>query len=240
MHPKTSADSTRKHSAVDRVLDFIKSLILSKKLKPGDRIPSENELTSLLGVSRSSVREAMKILDAFGVVTIQTGDGTYVNRSAVRSAFDPIVLELALGDPEADKVLELREGLETTIARLVVANAGLEDLRDIRRAFGEMETANLEGVSDPERLLRYDVDFHLALARATKNPLIERVYGFVLEFFTPYIRKSISIENAAARSHELHGAIVRAVEARDGRAAEKAAQDSLAVWRDIFLNREKR
>lgn len=232
-------DVPQKKTAVDRVLDFIKRLILSKKLKSGDRLPSENELTALLGVSRSSVREAMKILAAFGVVTIQTGDGTYVSRSAVRSAFDPIVLELALGDPEADKVLELREGLETAIARLVVANAGLEDLRDIRRAFGEMETAGIEGISDPDRLLRFDVDFHMALARATKNPLIERVYSFVMEFFTPYILKSISIENAAAKSLELHLAIVRAVEARDSQAAIRAAQDSLAVWRAIFLHREQ-
>ena len=224
-----------KETVVDRVLKFIKSLILSKKLKRGDRLPSENELTSLLCVSRSAVREAMKILEALGIVTIQPGNGTYVNESPLRSVFDPIVLELALADPEADKVLELREALEMAIARLVVANAGLEDLRDIRRAFSEMEAANIEGVTDPERLLQYDIDFHISLAKATKNPLIERVYEFVLEFFTPYIRKSISIENAAARSHELHRAIVIAVEARDSIAAEKAAKDSLAVWRDMFL-----
>ena len=80
-----------KLSAVDLVIDSIKSILIHKKILPGDLLPSEQALAESLGVGRGSVREALKILDAFGIVEIIHGDGTYIATSANKKILNLIV-----------------------------------------------------------------------------------------------------------------------------------------------------
>src|SRR6056297_1598946 len=94
--------TTKRESAVDLVINTIKKLIINKKLQPGDRLPSEMELANSFDVSRGSIREAMKILSAFGIVEIKRGDGTYISDSFNKDIFDPLLFRLILEGDNPD------------------------------------------------------------------------------------------------------------------------------------------
>ena len=96
-------------SAPDHVIDQIKELLLAGKLRPGDRLPSEFELASGLGVSRGSIRAAMKALEVCGVVDIRRGDGTYICDHVNTKRFNPLVFSLALLGPDIAQLAQLRE-----------------------------------------------------------------------------------------------------------------------------------
>ena len=83
--------ANKRESAVDLVVNNIKQLLIEKKLKPGDRLPSELEISEGMNVSRGSVREAMKILSAFGLVDIKIGNGTYVCETPGNSLMDSLL-----------------------------------------------------------------------------------------------------------------------------------------------------
>ena len=83
-------------SNVETVVGTIKDLLNRRHLRPGDLIPSENELSGSLGISRGSIREAMKILAAFGVIEIRQGDGTYISTSTNKKLFDPLLFSLLI------------------------------------------------------------------------------------------------------------------------------------------------
>lgn len=105
-------------SSVDYVVNSIKDLLLTKKVLPGDRLPPEMELSRMLSVSRGSVREAMKILSALGIVEVKRGDGTYVSNRGGEVLFDPLLFSLIVSQPSFDELKELRLILEMNVIRL--------------------------------------------------------------------------------------------------------------------------
>ena len=101
-----------KESAVDRVINSIKDLLVRRKLLPGDRLPSEQEIANQLGVSRGSVRSAMKTLSSFGIIEIKVGDGTYVSTSMKNNIIDPLLFSFLLSKPDLEELAQFRELIE--------------------------------------------------------------------------------------------------------------------------------
>ena len=99
----TLFEKKTKVSAVDLVIDNIKSVLINKKIAPGDLLPSEQAMAEGLGVGRGSVREALKILDAFGIVEIIHGDGTYIATSANKKIFDPLIYSLIIAQQQLER-----------------------------------------------------------------------------------------------------------------------------------------
>ena len=95
--------SEKRESTVDYIINTIKNLLLKRKLKPGDMLPSEAALSESLKVRRGSVREAMKILSAFGIVEVKRGDGTYIAETSSQSIIDPFLFKLILSGADARK-----------------------------------------------------------------------------------------------------------------------------------------
>ena len=110
-------------SAPDHVIDQIKELLLAGKLRPGDRLPSEFELASGLGVSRGSIRAAMKALEVCGVVDIRRGDGTYICDHVNTKRFNPLVFSLALLGPDIAQLAKFREKIELDILELIIKDS---------------------------------------------------------------------------------------------------------------------
>ena len=107
-------------SAPDYVIEQIKQALAEGRLKPGDRLPAEPELEVLYGVSRGSIRQAMKSLEMLGVVTIRPGDGTYVNDEISRASFNPLIFALLLSRPSAHMISEARYAMERDILELIL------------------------------------------------------------------------------------------------------------------------
>lgn len=218
-------------SSVDFVVDSIKELLLNRKVMPGDRLPAETELAKLLSVSRGSVREAMKILSALGIVEVKRGDGTYVSNRGGAVAFDPLLFSMIVSQPQFSEIKELRLILEKNVVRLTIRNAEDADIRALRSCFEKMQALEKSGEKDDEALLACDLAFHTLLGQACKNGPLETLYKFVMQYFKSYIAQSLRNNTHTSReSTAIHQKILRAVEGRDVTAAEQAVEESMEIW----------
>jgi GntR family transcriptional regulator, transcriptional repressor for pyruvate dehydrogenase complex len=230
-------ESQKKESTVDFIINNIKKLLLTKKLLPGDILPSEMELAERFNVSRGSVREAMKILSAFGIVEIKRGDGTYVAEALSKTLLDPFLFNLILSNADTREMVELRELIELQLIRLVIKNACEEDFKKIEEIHEKMKNMISENSQlNYETLIQYDLKFHEALGRASKNILVEKIYAFVMELFTPYIEKTYEADKSGKNAFVLHEDIINSLRLKDMNKAMEATEKSIAEWRRLFEN----
>ncbi|HEB30044.1 MAG TPA: FadR family transcriptional regulator [Spirochaetes bacterium] len=227
-------NADRMESAVDRVLNVFKETLITGKLKPGDRLPSEVELSRSLSISRGSIREAMKILSAFNIVEIRRGDGTYIAQSDYKVSFDPLLFSLILSNANVKELVELRELMEFAIVKLVIQHATKENLENIAHTISEMEEliGNYED-NEPDQLVRSDLDFHKALGKATNNRLVEKVYHFVMDFFTPSIRLTHENQKGGRNALEHHKRIFEALKRRNVDESIVAVEGSIVAWKEL-------
>lgn len=224
-------------SATGAVLQKMKELFMAGDLRPGDLLPPENELAQRMGVSRSAIREAMKILDAFGVIAVKRGDGTYVADAISARNVNPLLFQLAFEAGDFRHIVELRQCVELSIVRLIIQHATADDLEGMAAILEQMaEEIDSSGI-DTNRIFDYELLFHQALGEATHNPLMNRVYEFVMEFFMPSILVTVNkvTTDSGRESLALHQAILSAVAERDIVRAQFAIMDSLRAWRDSYL-----
>lgn len=158
-----------KKKTYELIVEQIELYFLEKDLQPGDRLPAERELASLFGASRTSVREALKVLELNGKILIRRGGGSFI----AASGNVQITKELGslIDETEAKfihEMLELRRAFEVEAASLAAQRASEANLDAIRRALARMADA----FDDPEAGVLADLDFHLQVAQATKNNLL--------------------------------------------------------------------
>ena len=221
-------------SAVDRVLNVFKEALITGKLMPGDRIPSEMELSRSLSMSRGSVREAMKILDAFGIVEIRRGDGTYIAKSDHKVVFDPLLFSLILSNANVKELVELRELMEFAIVKLIIEHAGDTELYSIEKTIFQMEgLIENYGEIGVDELVQSDLDFHSALGDAVQNRLVKKIYNFVMDFFAPSIRITHEKERGGRKALFHHQKIYEALKDKNLGGALEAVEDSIVAWKDL-------
>ena len=223
----------RVESAVDRVVNVFKESLITGKLRPGDRLPSETELSRRLSISRGSIREAMKILSAFGLVEIRRGDGTYIAQSD-KVSFDPLLFSLILSNANVKELVEFRELMEFAIVRLVIQHATKENMENIETAISEMEEliGNYEDY-EPDQIVQSDLDFHKALGKATNNRLVEKVYRFVMDFFTPSLRLTHENQKGGRNALDHHKRIFEALKMGDVEESITAVEGSIVAWKEL-------
>ncbi|WP_449279430.1 FadR/GntR family transcriptional regulator [Leucobacter sp. GX0328] len=195
----------------------IRAEILSGRWPVGNAIPAEPELASQLGVSRGTLREALRSLQYAGLLEIRRGDGTYVrSRSEVGTA-------LAHAQPSLRDVLEARATIEPQLARLAAERASAAQIAQIRAA---LEARN---AADGTRWARADAAFHRAVAEAACSPVLEQVYLALLpllEESTDLAAKRQGFRKDDPRGHQ---ELLDAIERRDPRTAFESAQENLTA-----------
>ena len=163
-----------------RVIDTIVEDIKNKKYKPGDQIPTEKELEEALHVSRTSVREACKILSALGVVDIVRGKGTYIANPEHMMGMDSLACVLLLTSANQEQMIFFRVDVEQMILRAAVDHVTDEDIRNLQKILDHAQAAYEQG--DYKRVQEMDVRFHLSILDLTKNPFMIRMVRGVYEF----------------------------------------------------------
>lgn len=204
----------------EAAIERIRSLIMSGRLVPGERLPAEAELSAELGVSRSSLREAVRGLVTAGVLDVRRGDGTYVTSLTPSLLLTGIgaAVELMRDDSMLD-LLESRRMIEPNVTALAALRATAEQLREIRSHLDLMA-----GASTHEDLIRHDTDFHAAVARASQNPVLASILtGISHGTVRTRAWRGIIITDANNRAVEEHRSIFAAIEARDPDLARSAA-----------------
>lgn len=200
----------------DRVADEIQELIRSRKLMPEEKLPSERELAELFGVSRTVVREAVKMLASKGLVEVRQGTGVIVTAVSAEKVSESISLFLHLDYEHLEyrHLAELRRMVEIEIAGLAAERATPEDLLTMERVTEHMETLrNGIAVNEAfrEQFARADVEFHLALAAATKNPLLTVLFRPLVEILVKQRVDAIDRPGALEQGMLYHRDILEAV-----------------------------
>lgn len=172
----------------EEIVDQIKQLISIGELKPGERIPSERELATMLSVSRPSVRESIMVLEAMGFLESRQGGGTFVKALTESSIMDPLAKLVEMRDPELLRSLaEVRMGLESWSAYLAAKRANAKDVAELRRLYYVMEKQAARGGWDSE----VDAEFHYAITAASHNSLQMHVLDSIHTLFHTTIQVAL-------------------------------------------------
>ncbi|MEO7029518.1 MAG: FadR/GntR family transcriptional regulator [Acidobacteriaceae bacterium] len=178
--PTTRRPSDRE-TVIEMVASRIEALVRSGDLKRGSRLPSEPRLAEMLGVSRASLREALKGLVFLGLLKARPGDGTYLQPSLTSMASRHLQWMLLLQEIKYMELYELREILEPAAAQLAARRATRDDLEQMKAMLEGMKVS----AGDAEAYIRYELDFHGAITRAAKNgamhSTMQMMYGALSE-----------------------------------------------------------
>lgn len=226
-----------KGSAVDYVIEQIKDRLMRNVIKPGDKLPSELELCAQLGVSRGSVRSAMKVFETLGVIDIRVGDGTYVRDSISSQNLNPLIFSLLILKPGFHDIVQFREKLELDIVDLIIKDEQLT-----AQAVPKLEE-NLKNLyflqqtnASPEAFFESDQEFHSILAKSCNNIIFETVYRYIFEFFSFEILYSHMKQSYGSVAANDHTRIYQAIKSQDFSMAKEAIHGSAASWVELTKN----
>ena len=209
------------------IVDQVRSLIHEGKLKPGDRLPPEREMCERFGVSRVTVREALRVLEASGLVEIHVGahGGAYVTQPSSDKVRDSIMDLLTLSSVKASDVTEVRMVLEVGIIPILCAKADAEDLAALSEICDKQAAALKSGDYD----VTLSAEFHSRLAEATHNSAFAML---IHSFHGPLLMSLAKAQKTAPemgrRGLQEHRALLAAIEAKDPDLGERIMPENLA------------
>lgn len=207
----------------DQVAAQLQALVIDRALKPGEKLPSERELCEMLGVSRTVVREAVRVLVVKGLLEVRPGGGMVVSApdTALVSELMGVILR---GDGVAfTHVQEVRRLLEVELAGLAAERRTEGDLEKMQAQLALM----VEHEADPERWARADVAFHATIAEATHNPLYPVLLSTIVDLLMEIRLIGIALPGTAQRAYRHHVPIFERIKAGDPTGAREAMTNHL-------------
>jgi GntR family transcriptional repressor for pyruvate dehydrogenase complex len=211
-----------------RITQTIADDIVYGRLQPGDQLPSERALAVRFGVGRPLVREALRSLDELGLIETHAGRGTFVRSSSAAGVHRQVGLAIRRRGVTAAQLSEARIVLESEAAGLAAERATAEDLERLGAALRDLEHA--QGIGHVQR----DLAFHLAIAAAAHNPVIEMMLESIAPLTAALMTRSVGDPEVMRRSQPYHGIALEAIRRRDPAAARAAIVAHLTVARDLY------
>jgi GntR family transcriptional repressor for pyruvate dehydrogenase complex len=206
----------------DVVAGRLLEMITKQTLVPGDPVPVEREIAAAYSVGRSTVREALRILESQGVITA-TPSGSFVVAQAAQPLHRSLRLVMALdAAPSIGDLFELRRILDCAAAELAAHRRRPHDLDQMQDAIAAMAAALDAG--DAQRFIEADLRFHIAMAEATGNSLVSHTLNAIRDVLRDALLEIFEIPNSAERAIDEHRAIVAAIRAGDGSESRIAAR----------------
>ena len=212
-----------KSSVSQQVFDQLREQILAGDWKPGDKLPSENELAAQFGVSRVTVRNALQKLSGLGLLETHFGEGSFVRGAGTEAALNQLVPLLYLGRETLRDILTFRRMVEGPICEIACRRATDGEIAQLRELLGQMERAG----GDLAAFAQADSAFHCALARLTRSKMMQQIYQIIDDAMQSACRQNVRRQNAAAALRWYHE-ILDAFDARDSARARQAMEQALA------------
>ena len=192
------------HSVYWDVIDLIIKDIRLHKYKPGDRLPTELELMEQTGLSRSSVREAIKVLSAMGVVRIQRGSGTFISDASSVVGLESITYSLLMDSTPKKQALEFRKCIESMLYSATAEKITEEEILQLEKNISDSYEAYNR--RDIPKLIELDQAFHMMIISFSRNLYLEKLLRGVYEFFTEEFlsKNAYTLEefNSSMKSHK--------------------------------------
>jgi GntR family transcriptional repressor for pyruvate dehydrogenase complex len=230
MSPARVFPVLQKSSVSLQAAEAIKSLIVAGELGSGDALPPERDLAVMLGISRPSVREAIRVLTAMNVVEPRHGGGTYVTSLDPRLLARPINFLLQIEPSTYLDLFEVRQVLEVAAARLAAAKITEEMVSSLE----ELAHAAAAALRQPARYSEIDFELHAKVVEATGNPIYLSLYESVSDLLLESRRRTARVPSVRAQDNDDHLAIVAALRAHDSDGAARAMQHHLERMRLVL------
>ncbi len=194
-------------NTVQQIIDTFTEQLISGKLRPGDQIPTEVELAEHFGVARNTVREAVKILVAMGVLEIRRPVGTFVCRGMSEPMISPLLYGVILGRGDSyAELLDLREIMETGTMLTVIRNASDGEIESLAAPLSALGEACRREEPAVEEVFCCDDAFHAAMMALTHNLMVERIAATVRTMTHDMRHESVTMMLREGRSEELYQA----------------------------------
>jgi GntR family transcriptional regulator, transcriptional repressor for pyruvate dehydrogenase complex len=212
-------------SVASTVIAQIQGAMRRGELRRGDRLPTEVALAEQLHVSRTSVREALKVLETLGILEVGRRSGTFVAANPRLPSIDPLLFLLLLQDGTRADLVELRSIIETGFTKAAQRRITDEQLAALERNVDELEAAVAEGRVEAS----HDLSFHERILEATGNPFIIQIGRTILDLFRESIGRGV--QTFPERAVEHHRSIIAALVSRDPSKVDEAIERSYEFWK---------
>jgi GntR family transcriptional repressor for pyruvate dehydrogenase complex len=221
----------RRQTVTSQVVDYVLNLIKTGKVPPGEKLPTEFQLSASLGVSRTCVREAMKSLESLRIVRIRPRVGAIVLEPSPSNLLHAENFSIALQKQQTDMLLQFRLIMEVGLASLAAENRTAADLavmNDVLEKYRrELESHQADCVTD--------LSFHSVLASAAKNPIAVMVWEMLSSRLAQILSRTVVLPNVPEQSYREHLKIYRAIKEGNARKARRAMREHLEnadrIWR---------
>ena len=223
----------RNPKAYDQVIEVIKDKIKKGKIKKGDKLPSEREMAESLGLSRASVREALRALEVIGLIKSIQGAGNYIRTNFDNSLIEPLSLMFMLQESSVKEMYDLRETLELQCVKLSARYIEENELGLLTAILNRMYLAKTE-----EESLELDIEFHYLIAKTSRNMLLINVLEVLSQLMDEFIRKSrmqiLHEGNTRENLLEIHENLLRALKCREEAKASQAMKEHFDLIRKAY------
>jgi len=224
-----------KKKAHEDIVKQIRNLIEKGRLKRGDQLPTERELSETFKVSRATVREAIFSLEMMNLVDRRQGDGTYVIASSEEALVQPLATSLFHDKDDTIDIFSLRKIIEPEIAQLASENRTSEEINELEDILKEQE----KEVANGKNPIQTDSEFHLLLARMARNRVLERLLLALVDLLGKTREKYLQTEERKQKSIRGHRNILAAIKSGNGTAARQAMRRHLKDVEDIVFQKKK-
>ena len=228
---KPEFETIRRNKVYEEVARQIERLILTK-LRPGDKLPAERELAEMLGVSRSSIRDAMRSLELVGLVEPRQGAGTVVREISPDILVTPLSNILAHKRQMVGELLDFRKMLEPPLAARAATHASPEKVAEMDEILRRQD----EKLSRGELAIEEDNQFHDAIARASGNSVVLKVLDILMDLLRETRALSLQRKGRPQKSIAGHRRILGAIKRRDPAAAEAAMRQHIKDIEQIVVH----
>jgi GntR family transcriptional regulator, transcriptional repressor for pyruvate dehydrogenase complex len=220
----------------EEVVTQIHELIREGRLKAGDQLPSERELSETFKVSRTSVREALRALETKGLIITRTGMGNFVADLPVESLVAPLAKLLIEEKTALADIFELRKLIEPHIAALAAERSTSKDIQTLNKLLEDQQQQIKQGHTGVDA----DTQFHFTIGKVTQNQALEKLVSGLMDILGHSREESLQPPGRRLASLDSHRAIVAAIEAHDEDKAREAMLHHIEqVEKNVFSDRKK-
>ena len=223
-------ESVRRNKVYEEVARQIERLIL-KKLQPGDKLPSERELAETLGVSRSSIRDAIRSLELMGMVEPRQGAGTIVREISSESLVNPLANAIRRKEELVAELLDFRLMLEPPLAARAATRVSADEIAEMEEILRRQEQKHDQG----EAAVAEDSEFHYSIALASGNSVVLKVIDILMDLLRGTRERSLQLEGRPEKSLAGHRRILAALKRHDAEAAKAAMRRHIEDVQEIVL-----
>ncbi len=233
-----SASKRNQVSAVDVVINKIVDGVLTGIYKPGDKLPTEIQLAEMLSMSKNTVREAIKILVAYGAIEIRRPEGTFITESFTPRMLNPVIYSLLFSKGNAEDMLGLRRMIDTGVFMLILQQ-GLtaEDELNLEMQNDRYSALVLETEPNVDAVAEADMTFHKMLAAATHNELVQVFHDYVADLTAESRMRVVKMcrkEGNMQYLVDVHRMTLDLVERRSSHSLEETIDFSYFYWKSTY------